>query len=80
MISTSVYPGIKSIHFHDTNLFVNLTNDRVFIIPLEKFPSIKNLSFEERKSFEIIDDKYLSFLSIDDVFSLEELIGLSQED
>ncbi len=75
-----VYPGIKSIHFNDTNLFVNLTNDRVFIIPLEKFPSIKNLSFEERKSFEIIDDKYLSFLSIDDVFSLEELIGLSQED
>ena len=80
MISSLVYPGIKSIHFNDRNLFVDLTNDRVFIVPLEKFPSIKNLSGEEKKSFEIIDDIYLSFLSIDDVFSLEELIGLSQED
>ncbi len=80
MITTLVYPGIKSIHFKETNLFVNLTNDRVFIIPLEKVPTIKNLSPEEQKSFEIIDDKYLSFLSIDEVFGLEELIGLSQQD
>ncbi len=78
MITTLIHPGIKSIHFKDTNLFVNLTNDRVFIIPLEKFPSIKNLTPEEKKSFEIIDDKHLSFLSIDEVFSLEELTGLSQ--
>ena len=26
--------------------------------------------------FEIIDNQYLSFLSIDDVFSVQELIGL----
>ncbi len=57
-------------------LFVQLDNDRAFIVPLEKFAVLKNLSEEEKKDFEIIDDKYLSFLSIDDVFSLEELIGL----
>lgn len=34
----------------------------------------------KKKSFEIIDDRYLSFLSMDDIISLEELIGLSQED
>lgn len=80
MINTLVYPGIKNIKFSDINLIINLSNDRVLIIPLEKFPSIKNLSSQEKKSFEIIDDYYLSFLSIDDVFSLEELIGLSRED
>jgi hypothetical protein len=80
MIKTIVYPGIKSIEFiNDTILFVHLTNERVFIVPLDKFPAIKNLSSEEKKSFEIIDDKYLSFLAIDDIFSIEELIGLSNE-
>jgi len=80
MINTIVYQGIKSIEFiNSTILFVHLTNDRVFIVPLDKFPVIKNLSPEEKKSFEIIDDKYLSFLAIDDVFSIEELIGLSNE-
>ncbi|MEP6950464.1 MAG: DUF2442 domain-containing protein [Ginsengibacter sp.] len=79
MINTIIYPGIKSIEFiNSTILFVHLTNDRVFIVPLDKFPVIKNLSPEEKKSFEIIDDKYLSFLAIDDVFSIEELIGLSK--
>ena len=69
-------PGIKNIEFiNGTIMFVHLDSDRTFIVPLEKFPSIKNLSAEEKKSFEIIDDRYLSFLAIDDVFSVEELIG-----
>ena len=70
-------PGIKSIEFiNSTILFVHLDNDRTFIVPLDKFPAIKGLSTEEKKAFEIIDDTYLSFLAIDDVFSLEELIGI----
>ena len=77
MTSATTYPGIKSIEFINSSiLFVHLSNDRTFIIPLEKFPVIKNLTAEEKKSFEIIDDKYLSFLAIDDVFGVEELIGL----
>lgn len=80
MINTIIYPGIKSIEFiNSTILFVHLTNDRVFIVPLDKFPVIKNLSPEEKKLFEIIDDKYLSFLAIDEVFSIEELLGLSNQ-
>ena len=61
-------PGIKNIEFiNGSIMFVHLDSDRTFIVPLEKFPSIKNLSVEEKKSFEIIDDRYLSFLAIDDV-------------
>ena len=57
-------------------LFVHLDNDRTFLVPLNKFPPIQNLSSEERNDFEIIDDKYLSFIAIDDVFSVEDLIGV----
>jgi len=78
MNNTIVYPGIKNIEFINSSiLFVHLQNDRVFIVPLDKFPAIKNLSAEEKKAFEIIDDTYLSFLSIDEIFSVEELIGIN---
>ena len=77
MINIINHPGIKNIEFiNSTILFVHLNNDRTFIVPLDKFPVIKYLSAEEKNQFEIIDDKYLSFLAIDDVFSVEDLIGL----
>ena len=76
MNNSIIYPAIKNIEFINSSiLFVHLTNDRVFIVPLDKFPVIKKLSTEEKKAFEIIDEKYLSFLAIDEVFSIEELIG-----
>ncbi len=58
-------------------MFVHLDNDRTFIVPVERFPVIQRLSSEDKKAYEIIDDKYLSFLSIDEIYSIEELIGLS---
>ncbi|MBA3674362.1 MAG: hypothetical protein H0W75_05290 [Chitinophagaceae bacterium] len=77
MINSITYPDIKSIEFiNNSIMFVHLNNDRTFIVPLDKFPAIKNLKAEDKKSFEIIDNKYLSFLAIDDVFGIEELIGL----
>ncbi len=78
MNTSVIYPSIKSIEFiNSTIMFVHLDNDRAFVVPLEKFPAIKELSSTDKKAFEIIDNKYLSFLSIDDVYSLEELIGLT---
>ena len=78
MNNALIYLGIQNIEFiNSAILFVHLTNDRVFIVPLDKFPAIKDLSPEEKKEFEIIDDKYLAFLAIDAVYSIEELIGLS---
>lgn len=77
MIASLTYPAIKNIEFINSNiLFVHLDNDRTFIVPLDKFPIIKKLSTEDKKAFEIIDNKYLSFLAIDEIFSLEELIGI----
>ena len=77
MNATLVYPGIKSVEFiNGSIMFVHLDNDRTFIVPLEKFPGIQQLSSKDKKDFEIIDDTHLSFLSIDEVYSIQELIGL----
>ena len=78
MSALLIYPSIRSVELINSSImFVHLDNDRTFIVPLEKFPAIQQLSSDDRKAFEIIDDKYLSFLSIDEVYSIEELIGLS---
>ena len=78
MSALFIYPCIRSIELINSSImFVHLDNDRTFIVPLEKFPAIQQLSSDDRKAFEIIDDKYLSFLSIDEVYSIEELMGLS---
>ena len=78
MNTALVYPGIKSVEFINSSImFVHLDNDRTFIVPLEKFPAIQQLSSDDKKAFEIIDDTHLSFLSIDEIYSVEELIGLS---
>ena len=70
-------PKIKSIEFLNSSvLFVHLDNDRTFLVPLEQFPAIKNLTSEERKDYEIIDNTHLSFLSIDEVYSVNDLIGI----
>jgi hypothetical protein len=57
-------------------MFIHLDNDRTFLVPLDKFPAIKSLTTEQRCGFEIIDDNHLSFLSIDEVYSLEQLLGM----
>ena len=70
-------PKIKSVEFLNSSImFIHLDNDRTFLVPIDKFPDIKSLSAEQRAEFEIIDDSHLSFLAIDEVYSLEQLIGM----
>ena len=77
MTTVPAYPAIKSVEFiNSTIMFVHLSNDRTFIVPLNKFPSIEALSADAKKDVEIIDEKYLSFLAMDEIFSIEELIGI----
>ena len=71
-------PKLRAVEFlNSTIMFVHLDNDRTFLVPLDKFPALKNLTAEQRKDFEIIDNEQLSFLSIDEVYSVEELLGLA---
>lgn len=78
-MSTSVanLPAIRSVEFLNSSImFVHLANDRTFLVPLDAFPSIRGLTAEEKCDYEVIDDTYLSFLALDDVFSVSELLGL----
>lgn len=76
-MTTTVLPSIRNVDFINSSImFVHLDNDRTFIVPLDKFPAIQKLTPEQRSDFEIIDDNHLSFLAIDEVFSISQLLGM----
>ncbi len=69
-------PVIRSIEFSGTSaMSVHLSNDRTFIVSLDQFDDIKSLTREQRAEFEIIDGTNLSFLAIDEVYSLSDFDG-----
>jgi hypothetical protein len=78
MITTALHsPSIRNIEFlNNSILFIHLDNDRTLLVPLDKFPSIKSLTQEQKKEYEIIDEHNLSFLAIDEIYSVNELIGI----
>ena len=75
MNTTTKLLALRQIEFTADNLLsVHLSNARTILVSLDKFPSIAQLDSEQRKDFEIIDYQYLSFLAIDEIYSIEELI------
>lgn len=77
MNTTTETLGISKIDFMGNNLmFLHLSNERTVLVPLDKFQPIARLTAKERNDFEIIDNQYLSFLAIDEVYSVRELIGI----
>lgn len=72
--------SITNVSFKDEKtLILDLSNKRSVQIPLDDFPDIAVLNAQEREDFEIIDDEYLSFLAIDEVYSLKNLIGYKNQ-
>ena len=68
---------IKNVQFVGNSvMLLSLSNERTFMIPLDQFPDIAALSSEQKKDFEVIDGENLSFLALDEVYNLVELIGL----
>jgi hypothetical protein len=74
----TTFPEIKNIGFvEDKQMVVYLDNGRAILIPLDRFPAILSMNETEKKDFEVIDGHNLSFLSLDEIFSIQELIGVS---
>jgi hypothetical protein len=70
-------PEIKSVQFiGNSAMLLFLTNDRTLIIPLDKFKEIASLSPAEKGDFEVIDGENLSFLALDEIYNIHDLIGL----
>ena len=57
MNKTAELPELRQIKFTtDNSLSAYLSNGRTVLVPLDKFPVIAQLTNEQRKDFEIIDD------------------------
>jgi len=68
---------IRGVNFvGNSAMILSLSNDRTFIVPLDKFKTIQNLTQSQKEDFEIIDGENLSFLAIDEVYNIHELTGL----
>jgi hypothetical protein len=68
---------IKDIQFvGNSAMMLFLSNDRTFIVPLDKFEAIAQLSPSQKADYEVIDGDNLSFLAIDEIYNIHELIGL----
>jgi Protein of unknown function (DUF2442) len=73
---------IKNIEITDVQflgnwaMLLSLSNERAFIIPLEKFEGIAKLTPAEKKDFEVIDGEHLSFMALDEIYSMQELTGI----
>lgn len=68
---------ITNVSFKNQNtLILDLSNKRSVQIPLNEYPEIAALTSEEREDFEIIDGEYLSFIAIDEIYHLNDLIGI----
>ena len=68
---------IKDVQFvGNSAMLLSLTNDRTLIVPLDKFQKIAALSATEKSDFEVIDGENLSFLALDEIYSIHDLIGL----
>lgn len=71
--------SITNVRFNDQNtMILDLSNNHSILIPANDFNDIAQLTAQEKEDFEIIDGEYLSFLAIDEIYSLKDLIGFSK--
>ena len=69
--------SIKKLYFDLAGkISLKLEDGRIFIIPLKYFPDIKKLPVEKRKKYTIVDDRTILFQFSDNVYHLEDFMGL----
>jgi len=72
--------AIEKINFDIAGkISLKLEDGRVFIVPLKYFPEIQKLSVEKRKKYTIVDDRTILFAHSDNVYHLEDFMGLESK-
>ena len=72
--------AIEKINFDIVGkISLKLEDGRVIIVPLKYFPEIQKLSVEKRKKFTIVDDRTVLFAHSDNVYHLEDFMGLESK-
>ena len=71
----NVVPKLKTIGFPATNLLqVELEDGRIITMPLDRFPSIQQLTPEQRQHWYIFGNGF-SFDDSDEVIHVEQILG-----
>ena len=72
--------AIEKINFDIAGkISLKLEDGRVIIVPLKYFPEIQKLSVDKRKKHTIVDDRTVLFAHSNNVYHLEDFIGLESE-
>lgn len=58
---------------------IKLEDGRVLIVPLKYFPDLQKLPLEKRKKHTIVDDRTVLFNYSDQVYHLEDFMGLEEK-
>ncbi len=76
----NIKPTIKGIDFrHRNKITLHLEDGREISCPLDLFPSIKSLDEKERRKFKILKGQIIMFKNTDEVYHLQNFLGLQQE-
>ena len=59
-------------------MVLKLQDGRVLITPLSYFPSIKKMPLNQRKQYTIVDDRTILFRNTDEIYHLEDFIGMEE--
>jgi hypothetical protein len=72
--------AIEKINFDIVGkISLKLEDGRVIIVPLKYFPEIQKMSVEKRKKYTIVDDRTVLFAHSDNVYHLEDFMGLESK-
>ncbi|XVJ64765.1 MAG: DUF2442 domain-containing protein [Lacibacter sp.] len=75
-----ISPVINKITFTQKGkITLHLVDGRVLIVPLRYYPSIKKLSVTQRKKHTIADGEVVIFKDADEVFHIEQFLGVPSE-
>lgn len=72
--------AIEKINFDIVGkISLKFEDGRVIIVPLKYFPEIQKMSVEKRKKYTIVDDRTVLFAHSDNVYHLEDFMGLESK-
>ncbi len=72
--------AIEKINFDIAGkISLKLEDGRVIIVPLKYFPEIQKLSVDKRKKHTIVDDRTILFAHSNNVYHLEDFMGLESK-
>lgn len=75
----NIKPIITHINVENPDyLVLSFADGRILSTPVLYFPSIHNLTPEERQNWSVLDGQMFTFMDCDEVFHIEQLLGKEQ--